>query len=130
MRSITDHLKRIRKEAVKNDFITLLWSMYSILLTIFFIAISYEAIFYLSSSVRLLILKTAFVLCVLTFLFLFILNVLIEQNKIKRYSWPKLARAAGKLAFPKSDVVINAFQLEKSDNAIESSALSLSLIHI
>ena len=129
MRSITDHLKRIRKEAVQNDFITLLWSMYSILLTIFFIAISYEAIFYLSSSVRLLILKTTFVLCVLIFLFLFILNVLIEQNKIKRYSWPKLARAAGKLAFPKTDVVINAFQLEKSDNAIESSALSNSYIN-
>ena len=129
MRSITDHLKRIRKEAVQNDFITFLWSMYSIILTIFFIAIGYEAIFYLSSSARLLILKNTFVLCVLTILFLFILNVLVEQNKIKRYSWTKLARAAGKLAFPKSDVVINAFQLEKSDNAIESSALSNSYIN-
>tara|TARA_B100001245_G_scaffold108791_1_gene79442 strand:+ start:3059 stop:6466 length:3408 start_codon:yes stop_codon:yes gene_type:complete len=128
MRSITDHLKRIRKEAVQNDFITFVWLLYSILLIIFFVGISYEAIFYLSSSIRLFILKTLLVSGLLIILFVFIINVLIEQNKIKRYSWSKLARSAGKLAFPKSDVIINAFQLEKSNSPIESNSLSNSYI--
>ena len=128
MRSITDHLKRIRKEAVQNDFITFAWLLYSILLIIFFVGIGYEAIFYLSSSIRLFILKTLLVSGLLIILFVFIINVFIEQNKIKRYSWSKLARAAGKLAFPKSDVVINAFQLEKSNSPIESNSLSNSYI--
>ncbi len=124
MHSITDHLKRIRKEAVQNDFITFAWLLYSILLIIFFVGIGYEAIFYLSSSIRLFILKTLLVSGLLIILFVFIINVFIEQNKIKRYSWSKLARAAGKLAFPKSDVVINAFQLEKSNSPIESKFIS------
>ena len=128
MRSITDHLKRIRKEAVQNDFITFAWLLYSILLIIFFVGIGYEAIFYLSSSIRLFILKTLLVLGLLIILFVFIINVLIEQNKIKRYSWSQLARSAGKLAFPKSDVVINAFQLEKSNSIIESNSLSSTLL--
>ena len=128
MRSITDHLKRIRKEAVQNDFITFAWLLYSILLIIFFVGIGYEAIFYLSSSIRLFILKTILVSGLLIILFVFIINVLIEQNKIKRYSWSKLARSAGKLAFPKSDVIINAFQLEKSNSPIESNSLSNSYI--
>ena len=128
MRSITNHLKRIRTKAIQNDLITFAWLLYSIFLTIFFIAIGYEAIFYLSTSVRLLVIKTLFVLCISVILFLFIINVLIEQNKIKRYSWSQLARAAGKLSFLKSDAVINAFQLEESDNSIESNSLSNSYI--
>ena len=128
MRSITDHLKRIRKEAVQNDFITFAWLLYSILLIIFFVGIGYEAIFYLSSSIRLFILKTILISGLIIILFVFIINVLIEQNKIKRYSWSKLARSAGKLAFPKSDVIINAFQLEKSNSTIESNSLSNSYI--
>ena len=83
MRSITDHLKRIRKEAVQNDFITFVWLLYSILLIIFFVGIGYEAIFYLSSSIRLFILKTLLISGLLIILFVFIINVLIEQNKIK-----------------------------------------------
>ena len=83
MLSITEHLKRIRKEAVQNDLITFGWLLYSILLIIFFLAVGYEAIFYLSSSNRLFILKSLFALIVLIILFLFIINVLIEQNKIK-----------------------------------------------
>ena len=129
MLSITEHLKRIRKEAVQNDLITFGWLLYSILLIIFFLAIGYEAIFYLSSANRLFILKSLFALIVLIILFLFIINVLIEQNKIKRYSWPKLARSAGKLAFPKSDVVINALQLEKSNSSNKSNSLSNSYIN-
>ena len=129
MLSITEHLKRIRKEAVQNDLITFGWLLYSILLIIFFLAVGYEAIFYLSSSNRLFILKSLFALIVLIILFLFIINVLIEQNKIKRYSWPKLARSAGKLAFPKSDVVINALQLEKSNSSNKSNSLSDSYIN-
>ena len=60
MLSITEHLKRIRKEAVQNDLITFGWLLYSILLIIFFLAVGYEAIFYLSSSNRLFILKSLF----------------------------------------------------------------------
>ena len=61
MLSITEHLKRIRKEAVQNDLITFGWLLYSILLIIFFLAVGYVAIFYLSSSNRLFILKSLFV---------------------------------------------------------------------
>jgi len=129
MRTITEHLKRIRKEAVQNDFITFGWLLYSIFLIIFFVAIGYEAIFYISSPIRLFILKTFFILSLIIVLFLFTINVLIEQNKIKRYSWSQLARSAGKLAFPKSDVVINAFQLENSNSSIESNSLSDSYIN-
>ena len=35
MPTISDHLKRIRKEAVQNDFITFAWVMYSAILIIF-----------------------------------------------------------------------------------------------
>ena len=65
MLSITEHLKRIRKEAVQNDLITFGWLLYSILLIIFFLAVGYEAIFYLSSSNRLFILKSLFAYIVL-----------------------------------------------------------------
>ena len=129
MRTITEHLQRIRKEAVQNDFITFAWLLYSIFLIIFFIAIGYEAIFYLSSPIRLFILQTLFTLCLIIILFLFIINVLIEQNKIHRYSWSQLARSAGKLGFPKSDVVINAYQLENSNLSIKSNSLSDSYIN-
>ena len=128
MPSITNHLKRIRKEGVENDLITLAWATYTFILLTLFIAIGVEAVFYLSSAIRLIILKIFAGVIVAGILSLFIVNALIEQNKIKRYSWSKLARSAGKLAFPKSDVVINAYQLEQSENTYTSNSLSKSYI--
>ena len=116
MPSITNHLKRIRKEAVQNDLITLAWAAYTFILLTLFIAIGTEAVFYLSSAIRLIVLQIIAGLIIAVIISLFIVNALIEQNKIKRYSWSKLARSAGRLAFPKSDVVINAYQLEQSEN--------------
>ena len=128
MPSITNHLKRIRREALQNDLITLAWAAYTFILLILFIAIGVEAVFYLSSAIRLITLKIIVGLIVAGIVSLFIVNALIEQNKIKRYSWSKLARSAGKLAFPKSDVVINAYQLEQSENTYTSNSLSKSYI--
>ena len=128
MPSIANHLKRIRREAVQNDLITLAWAAYAFILLILFITIGVEAVFYLSSAIRLITLKIIAGLIVAGTVSLFIVNALIEQNKIKRYSWSKLARAAGKLAFPKSDVVINAYQLEQSENSYTSNSLSKSYI--
>ena len=128
MPSITNHLKRIRREALQNDLITLAWAAYTFILLILFIAIGVEAVFYLSSAIRLKTLKIIAGLIVAGIVSLFIINALIEQNKIKRYSWSKLARSAGKLAFPKSDVVINAYQLEQSENTYTSNSLSKSYI--
>ena len=92
MPSITKHLKRIRREAVQNDLITLAWAAYTFILMILFIAIGIEAVFYLSSAIRLIILQIIAGLIVAVIISLFIVNALIEQNKIKRYSWSKLAR--------------------------------------
>ena len=128
MPSITNHLKRIRREAVQNDLITLAWAAYTFILLILFIAIGIEAVFYLSSAIRLIILQIIVGLIIAVIISLFIVNALIEQNKIKRYSWSKLARSAGSLAFPKSDVVINAYQLEQSENTYTSNSLSKSYI--
>ena len=128
MPSITNHLKRIRREALQNDLITMAWAAYTFILLILFIAIGVEAVFYLSSAIRLKTLKIIAGLIVAGIVSLFIVNALIEQNKIKRYSWSKLARSAGKLAFPKSDVVINAYQLEQSENTYTSNSLSKSYI--
>mgnify|MGYP001484507554 CR=1 FL=1 len=125
---ITNHLKRIRGEAVRNDLITLSWAVYTFILLTLFIAIGIEAVFYLSSAIRLIVLQIIAGLIVLVIISLFIVNALIEQNKIKRYSWSKLARLAGSLAFPKSDVVINAYQLEQSENTYTSDSLSKSYI--
>ncbi|GIS72964.1 MAG: hypothetical protein CM1200mP10_25410 [Candidatus Neomarinimicrobiota bacterium] len=127
MPSITNHLKRIRREALQNDLIKLAWAAYTFILLILFIAIGVEAVFYLSSALTDNIKNN----CGANFsgiVSLFIVNALIEQNKIKRYSWSKLARSAGKLAFPKSDVVINAYQLEQSKNTYTSNSLSKSYI--
>ena len=128
MPSITKHLKRIRREAVQNDLITLAWAAYTFILMILFIAIGIEAVFYLSSAIRLIVLQIIAGLIIAVIISLFIVNALIEQNKIKRYSWSKLARSAGRLAFPKSDVVINAYQLEQSENTYSSNSLSKSYI--
>ena len=57
MPSITNHLKRIRREALQNDLITLAWVAYTLILLILFIAIGVEAVFYLSSAIRLITLK-------------------------------------------------------------------------
>ena len=90
MPSITNHLKRIRREAVQNDLITLGWAAYTLILLTLFTAIGVESVFYLSSAIRLITLKIIAGLIVAGIVILFIANALIEQNKIKRYSWSKL----------------------------------------
>jgi hypothetical protein len=109
---ITDHLKRIRKEAIRHDLIIFAWISYSILLAVIIIAGILEAVIYFSPSIRiglLLILVYALIgLIVSTFIFF----ALALTGVIPRYRLHILAAHIGKLAFTHHDRVIIALNLE------------------
>ncbi len=129
MQTIEKQLQHIRRAALINDAKTSAWILYTIGLLIVITAISLETIFYFSPEIRYGIWQLG-LLSVIIILFGFaLIYILVINNKINRYRWSTLARAAGKLAFPKEDTIINALQLERGLEKSSSKQLSTSFVN-
>ncbi|MDP6499463.1 MAG: hypothetical protein QF743_02020 [Candidatus Marinimicrobia bacterium] len=128
MQSIEKQLQHIRRAALVNDAKTSVWILYTIGLFFVITAISLETIFYFSPEIRYGIWQLGLlgvIVIIFGFAFIYILAV---NNKIHRYRWSTLARAAGRLAFPKEDTIINALQLERGLDKSTSRQLSSSFV--
>jgi len=128
MNSIEKQLNRILRAAIIHDGQTFAWILYTLALAFIFIIVVAESIFYFSSSIRFGVWQVGsttlglFILSVVVFLFFAL------TNRINRYRKSTLARAAGRLAFPKEDTVINALQLERGVKSSTSQDLSKSYV--
>ncbi|MFQ6677639.1 MAG: DUF4175 family protein [Fidelibacterota bacterium] len=128
MNSIEKQLNRLLRIFLLRDAQTTAWIIYSLLLTIIFIAISVESIFYFSPTIRFGALKLGFILFSI-FIFSSIIYLLLAfNNRINRYRKSTLARVAGQIAFPKEDTIINALQLERTLASSTSRELSQSFV--
>jgi len=128
METIEKQLLRIRRAAMINDLKTISWIMYSLILIIIISAIVLERIFYFSHEIRFGVWQAALALLCLIVLGVVIIFFLAYNNQIDRYKWSTLARAAGRLAFPKEDTIINALQLERGLEDSSSKQLSTSFV--
>jgi hypothetical protein len=128
MRSIAEHLQRIRRAALLKDLQALAWILYAGVLLIMLVAIAVEAIFHLSAPARLGIWQALAILGTAGGFVLIAVGGLIFSNRIDRYRWSTLARRVGALAFTKEDTVVNALQLERSLPQSTSRALSQAFI--
>ena len=128
MQSIENQLKHIRRAALLNDFQTTIWILYSIGLCSVITAISLETIFYFSPQIRFLLWQLGFLSGMIILISVVLVYFLAINNRIHRYRWSTLARAAGRLAFPKEDTIINALQLERSLDESTSKQLSKSFV--
>ncbi len=124
MNSIEKQLNKFLKAALINDGQTLVWILYTLLLVSILITVTLESIFYFSSSVRFGIWQLGFILLCLFILSVIIFLFFVFNNRINRYRKSTLARAAGRLAFPKEDTIINALQLERGVKSSTSRELS------
>lgn len=128
MQTIEKQLQHIRRAALVNDAKTSAWILYTIGLFFVISAISLETIFYFSPEIRYGIWQLG-LLGVIVIIFGFaLIYILAVNNKIHRYRWSTLARAAGRLAFPKEDTIINALQLERGLDKSSSKQLSISFV--
>lgn len=128
MASIEKQLHQIRKASIINDLKTVGWIIYTLGLFVVISAIALERIFYFSHNIRFGVWQLGFILFCLLVITLVIISMLAFNNKIGRYKWSTLARAAGRLAFPKEDTIINALQLERGLETSSSKTLSKSFV--
>lgn len=124
MNSIEKQLNKILKAALINDGQTFMWILYTLLLVLIFVGVTLESIFYFSSSVRIGTWQLGFILLCLFILSAIVFIFFTFNNRIHRYRKSTLARAAGRLAFPKEDTIINALQLERGLESSTSRELS------
>jgi len=129
MKSIEKQLNRILRVSLIRDAQMAAWIIYTVLLIIIFIAVGVESIFYFSSVIRVGVWELGFILLCLFMLSVIIFFILASNNRINRYRKSTLARAAGRLAFPKEDTIINALQLERTLTSSTSRELSQSFVN-
>ncbi|MCH7762427.1 MAG: hypothetical protein IIB95_01640 [Candidatus Marinimicrobia bacterium] len=128
MNSIEKQLNRILKAALINDGQTFAWILYTLLLVSILVGVTLESIFYFSSSIRFGTWQLGFILLCLFILSAIVFILFAFYNRINRYRKSTLARAAGRLAFPKEDTIINALQLERGLKSSTSRELSKSFV--
>ena len=128
MQSIENQLHTIRRAALLNDAKTAAWILYSFGLLAVISAISLESIFYFIPQVRYGIWQLGLLITLFILSGFVLIYVLAINNRIHRYRWSTLARAAGRLVFPKEDTLINALQLERGIDTSTSKKLSKSFV--
>ncbi|HBN45976.1 MAG: hypothetical protein QF439_04500 [Candidatus Marinimicrobia bacterium] len=128
MQSIEKQLKSIRNAALLNDVRTATWILYSIGLLVVISAIILEAVFYFTPEIRYGFWQLGLVVFCGAVFGIILIYILAVNNKINRYRWSTLAKAAGRLAFPKEDTIINALQLERGLETSTSRQLSKSFV--
>ena len=128
MQSIEKQLKTIRSAALLNDAKTAAWILYSFGLLAVISAISLESIFYFIPQVRYGIWQLGLLITLVILSGFVLIYVLAINNRIHRYRRSTLARAAGRLVFPKEDTLINALQLERGIDTSSSKKLSKSFV--
>ena len=111
--SIKKNLKFFQFKKLKDDFLFLFWTTLLISIGFLFLIIFLESIFWFPSSLKIL-LKSLIIIIFFTFLiFSLIIFYLFKNNKLKRYSYEKIAIEIGIDHFDSKDELLNAIQLEK-----------------
>ena len=128
MQSIEKQLQTIRRAALLNDAKTAAWILYSLGLLAVISAISLESIFFFIPQVRYGIWQLGLLITLVILSGFVLIYILAINNRIHRYRWSTLARAAGRLVFPKEDTIINALQLERGLDTSSSKPLSKSFV--
>ena len=123
MKIITNYLFKVRRKAILSDLKLLSWKAYTTILFFFLFALIIENIFYLSIKIRTGVLIILFSILLIFFIWLSIVLLKIYYNSFKRYNLSNLAKKVGSLVFSKHDTLLNAFQIESSDNQISSKEL-------
>jgi len=124
MKSIAQYLIDIRRAAIVSDVKASGWKIYTISLALFGIGLTLENIFYLSSFVRFTFWMGMLAIILIGGTWLIIAVLKIRNNSFERYRWSRLAKKAGKYALPKDDTLINALQIERSNQESTSTELS------
>jgi len=124
MKTIKEYLLKIRFESIKSDLKILFWQIYSASIIILLTAITIESIFYLSSSTRIKFWISILVLFLILITFLAFALIQIRNNRHKNYKLESIAKNTGVFAFSNEDTLINALQIENSNDNIYSENLS------
>ena len=124
MKTIKEYLLKIRFESIKSDLKILFWQIYSASIIILLTAITIENIFYLSSSIRIKFWISLLVLFLILIAFLALASIQIRNNRLKNYKLESIAKNTGEFAFSNKDTLINALQIENSNDNIYSKNLS------
>ena len=128
METIDKQLIKIRRAALLKDGKTLAWIGYFLCLVLILGLIISESIFYFSPAFRTKIWQVGCYSISIVIIGCSILTLLALGNKINRYRKSTLAQAAGTLAFPKEDTIINALQLERGLDSSPSQDLSKAFV--
>ena len=123
MKIITNYLFKVRRKAILSDLKLLSWKAYTTILFFFLFTLIIENIFYLSVEIRTGVLIILFSILLIFFIWLSIVLLKIYYNSFKKYNLSNLAKKVGSLVFSKHDTLLNAFQIESSDNQISSKEL-------
>ncbi len=125
---ITNYLKSTRKKILFSNLNVFFWRIYVLFIALFLFTLILENIFYLSAEVRknTLFLST-FSLSSIILVYLFY-NILANNDLIKNYKLSTIALIIGNYSFAKKDMILNAFQLERSKDQIGSIDLQKSFI--
>ena len=123
--SIIKYLKVFQLKKIKDDYLLFLWKIIPIIIGLFSFVIFLESIFWFPVSFKVFF-KSMIIIVFLSILF-FLLTIffLFKMNKLKRYSYEKIAIEVGEKHLESKDELLNAMQLE---NQISLSHSSSSLI--
>ena len=123
--SIIKYLKVFQLKKIKDDYLLFLWKIIPIIIVLFSFVIFLESIFWFPASLKIFF-KSMIIMVFLSILF-FLLTIffLFKMNKLKRYSYEKIAIEVGEKHLESKDELLNAMQLE---NEISLSQSSSSLI--
>ena len=124
--SIKKNLKFFQFKKLKDDFLFLFWTTLLISIGFLFLIIFLESIFWFPSSLKILLKSLIIIIFFIFLIFSLIIFYLFKNNKLKRYSYEKIAIEIGIDHFDSKDELLNAIQLEKEFN---SQSISTTLIN-
>ncbi len=127
---IKNYIKKVRDYLLRYTILISCFYFLIIISFFFLLMIQLESIFYFSPDIKRLIALIILSTFITIILFGLIYFRKAKNNKIHRYKIERLANIVGLSIFPaKSDMVINAYQLESGAEKNESQALATSYIN-
>ena len=126
--TISNYLKNIRKKVLRSKINLFFWKIYALLVALFLAVLMLENIFYFSLGARQKILFST-IFAASSIIVIYLIYILIAHNDvIKKYKLSNIALKIGGYSFDRKDMILNAFQLENSDNQTGSLELQKSFI--
>ena len=126
--TISNYLKNIRKKVLRSKINLFFWKIYALLVALFLAVLMLENIFYFSLGTRQKILFST-IFAASSIILVYLIYILIAHNDvIKKYKLANIALKIGGYSFDRKDMILNAFQLENSNNQTGSLELQKSFI--